>query len=29
VSEETPRFSIVDLDPGSRGIVRQAAVLLI
>ncbi len=29
MSEKTPRFSIVDLDPGSRGIVRQAAVLLI
>ena len=29
MSEKTPRFSIVDLDPGSRGIVWQAAVLLI
>jgi aminoglycoside 6'-N-acetyltransferase I len=29
MSEKTPRFSIVDLDPGNEGIVRQAAVLLV
>jgi aminoglycoside 6'-N-acetyltransferase I len=29
VSEKTLRFSIVDLDPGDKEIVRQAAVLLV
>jgi aminoglycoside 6'-N-acetyltransferase I len=29
VSEKTPTFSIVDLDPGDEAVVRQAAVLLI
>jgi aminoglycoside 6'-N-acetyltransferase I len=29
VSEKTPRFSILDLDPGDEEIVRQAASLLV
>ncbi len=29
MSEQTPRFSIVDLDPGHKGRIRQAAALLV
>ncbi len=29
MSQKTPRFSIVDLDPGDEAIIRRAAVLLV